>query len=83
MTVPRTRLNQQALAEGASDAVYSWLAEHPISAQEPFFDAVDKAVTRWLESNGDEIVAAIAHSAEARIPALIEDRHDPWPGGRT
>jgi hypothetical protein len=67
VSVAPKRRPKDAVFDGASDGVYAWLDDHPITAQEPFFDAVDKAVTRWLDSNCEDIVAAIASRAAGGI----------------
>jgi hypothetical protein len=66
------------VVEGTADGFYAWLEQHPVTVAEPLIDVVGEAMTRWLDDNRQEIVAAIAepHQRLARSQVLEEEAGD-------
>jgi hypothetical protein len=47
------------VAQGVDSAFYLWLADHCVSVPEMFESAIERAVTRWMDANEDQILEAI------------------------
>jgi hypothetical protein len=59
-----------ATAEGVSDAFGFWLSQHPISVPEIIEQAISKTFEKWLDDNGEEIVAGQLERLELRLKRL-------------
>ncbi|MBB6343780.1 bifunctional pyridoxal-dependent enzyme with beta-cystathionase and maltose regulon repressor activities [Nonomuraea muscovyensis] len=58
-----------ATAKGVRDAWDFWLSQHDVSVPETIEAAVQQSVTSWLNSNTDDLIAAIA--------AAVAKKHHP------
>ena len=52
-----------ATSEGVERAMDFWLSQHPVTMEDVIMVAVEQAVSKWLNANSDEVVAAIAKQA--------------------
>jgi hypothetical protein len=61
-TIPN--VNAEAIAKGASDAVWDFIRDRDISTMNAIEDGAEKAIRRWLNDHTSELIIAIAQAAK-------------------
>ena len=67
-------MNESKVQKGVSDAMSYWLNDHPVSMADILTEAIEKAVSKWLDANEDELLTKVA--AEIARQSYLIKRED-------
>lgn len=52
------KIDPVRVQEGVAEGVYMWMKEHDVTSEYAFLGGVEKAVAKWLDGHGEDVIAA-------------------------